>query len=266
MKLSVDILISLKGIIMKFRSLKVKPKIVITSILILLVISTSTVTTILVLKNIKDSNLQVEFFPKSMKSCPDHKAWLLAKVTSDNSNLNDSFAIQIEANTTVDLDYCLWNKTTNIRFMEIFVYPEIEHIGLHIEIKLTITSGNMEVSDSALVTVVNWTLIDSSYAETLLEPFISYFSEEKLLYQIDQNTTWEGIASGIEIIVVSHFLFKSELWEIEISWHVMIAPYDWVKIYLRNRSDFSPIWAGKIDSWSSNHTIIEIDPPPEVYR
>ena len=256
----------LQGNNMYSQTLKINKKLVITLSIIFTVVSASVLSTVLILNTKEKESLKVEFFPKSMKSCPYHQAWLIASVTSSDS-FREDFTLEIETNTSIDFNYFLWNTTTNQYLIEILVSPKIEHIGENIEISLSICSGDLTASDTSLITIVNWTLTDSSYAETLLEPFISYLSQEKLDFQINETTTWEGICSGIEILIVQHYLFKSEFWEIEVSWHVMIAPHDWVKIYLRRRSDFSPIWSGTIESWSSgNHTILETVPPETIYR
>jgi hypothetical protein len=202
-----------------------------------------------------------------MKSCPNHTAWLLVDLSSDKNSFENNFNFIIESNTTVPYEYNIWNNSAYSRLVEIFISPKQEHIGLVIEIILTANLSNLIVSDSAIVEVVNWTMIDSSYAEILLEPFISYLSENETSFQINENTSWGGISSGIEILIVQHYLFISEFWELEISWHVMIAPHDWVNVYLRERSDKSPIWAGMIESWSSgNLTVLEIEPPDQKYR
>ena len=235
---------------------------------IVTIISVSTVSIILISINInQDTDLQVEFFPKTMKSCPNHTAWLIANLSYLGDATDNAFSLNIETNTTIEYSYNLWNKTVESHLFEIFLTPTSEHLNLDIEVKLTVQFGDLKVSDTAIIRVVNWTLDDSDYAETIIEPFVSYFSQNKPDFQINENTTWEGISSGIEILIVEHFLFKSDLWELEVSWHVMIAPYDWVSVYLRQRSDFTPIWGGKIESWSNgNHTIVEVNQPTEVYR
>lgn len=52
------------------------------------------------------------------------------------------------------------------------------------------------------------------------------------------------------ILVVSHYLFFSEEWEMGLQWHIMIAPYDWARIYLRPRAEVQPTHAFEITSVS----------------
>ena len=78
--------------------------------------------------------------------------------------------------------------------------------------------------------------------------FTSYLALNYPNFGIDENTTWIGYVNAPMTLVVEHFLFISEKWELELSKHVMIPPYDWVQVYIRPRSQISSIWAGRIDS------------------
>jgi hypothetical protein len=52
---------------------------------------------------------------------------------------------------------------------------------------------------------------------------------------ISSETVWIGTIVNPRILVVMHYMFYSENWEMYVTWHVMIPPYDWTKIYLRPR-------------------------------
>jgi hypothetical protein len=46
-----------------------------------------------------------------------------------------------------------------------------------------------------------------------------------------------------------HYMFLSEDWEMYVTWHVMISPYDWARIYLRERyNQTTPTYAFEISS------------------
>ena len=69
------------------------------------------------------------------------------------------------------------------------------------------------------------------------------------------------------MLEVSHYLFLSESWEMGLSWHIMIAPYDWARIYLRPRSEVAPTAAFEISSVSDPASDPwPIVPPDEVDR
>ncbi|MFX1548412.1 MAG: hypothetical protein ACFFCU_19545, partial [Promethearchaeota archaeon] len=100
-----------------------------------------------------------------------------------------------------------------------------------------------------------------------LAPFITYFSLNKPDFNISSSTLWEITCNDAGFLVVEHCLLKSETWELELSWHVMIPPHDWVTVYLRPRSQIKPIWGGMIESWNiSNNLVFETDPPEHIFR
>ncbi len=68
-------------------------------------------------------------------------------------------------------------------------------------------------------------------------------------------------------LVVSHYLFFSEDWEMHVSWHIMVAPYDWARIDLRHRFDEeTPSYAFEISSVDAGSEPCPIDPPESVWR
>ena len=64
------------------------------------------------------------------------------------------------------------------------------------------------------------------------------------------------------ILVVSHYLFFSEDWEMGLMWHIMIAPHDWSRIYLRPRGEMAPTLAFEIPSVSDPTSSIRAIPVP----
>lgn len=52
---------------------------------------------------------------------------------------------------------------------------------------------------------------------------------------ITEETIWDGTIVRPHILVVMYYLFFSKQWEMGLRWHVMIPPYDFVEIYLRQR-------------------------------
>ncbi|MDO8361317.1 MAG: hypothetical protein Q7V88_00325 [Actinomycetota bacterium] len=83
-----------------------------------------------------------------------------------------------------------------------------------------------------------------------------------------------GLARGTPVaglLVVSHYAWFTDEYEVGLSWHIMIAPDDWAEIYLRPRDQLQPTRAFRLDSWSTaldggEYAITEVDPPVEVMR
>lgn len=87
-------------------------------------------------------------------------------------------------------------------------------------------------------------------------------------------TTAAGLAGGTPVaglLVVTHYAWFTDTYEIGLSWHVMIAPDDFSELYLRPRGSLVPTKAYRIDSWSTalaggEFTMTDIAPPVEVTR
>jgi hypothetical protein len=70
-----------------------------------------------------------------------------------------------------------------------------------------------------------------------------------------------------EWLIVAHYLFFSEEWEMHLEWHIMIPPYDWARIDLRKRiTEIKPSYAFEISSISANSEPIPIETPSEIWR
>lgn len=202
----------------------------------------------------------LEIVTKEMNSCPDSYAWFIVNISSKTQQKIPEIAIS--TNVTIETYYKLWSSTTP-SVLEVFLYPNDTHIEQTIKLEVEID----EVSDFALLNVLDWEGSEQEQAYEKLSPFIAYFSQNKTEFNINSTTLWKITCNDAGLLVVEHYLFKSESWELELSWHVMIPPYDWVRVYIRPRSQIKPIWGGEIESWSnSSSLVIEIDPPNQVFR
>ena len=99
-------------------------------------------------------------------------------------------------------------------------------------------------------------------AADLRQRFVTWLAAERPELGITVDTEWEGTIVRPGILVVMHYLFFSEAWEMGVSWHVMIPPHDWSRIYLRHRFDeTAPSLAFEIPSWSTATSVPrEVDP------
>ena len=104
-------------------------------------------------------------------------------------------------------------------------------------------------------------------AVEMRDRFIPWLTQNHPELGITTQTGWTGTIVTPHILVVTHYLFLTDEWEMEVRWHVMIPPYDWTVIYLRRRGvETRPSYAFKIDSVSGNTTPYMIDPPEAVWR
>jgi len=206
--------------------------------------------------------LTINFVPDYLNTIPNDVGWFLVEINTDRELRNAE--ITIHTNVSIETDYTFWPAT---KLIEVFVYPSTSNIDQCIEIQVTFSCDSLVAQDTALVYVWNWEGDDVSYASGMRDAFVKHLAENNPELGINETTTWTPIYNTAGIIIVTHYLFKSEQWEMELSWHVMIAPYDWAHVYLRQRCDLVPSWAGEITSWSTdNATIVEVEPPIEIWR
>lgn len=106
-------------------------------------------------------------------------------------------------------------------------------------------------------------------ASEMRDLFIPWLAENEPELGIDETTVWDGTIVKPHWLVVSHYLFFSDEWEMHVFWHVMIAPYDWAKIELRRRFEETlPTLAFEIPSVSAPEPmeVSEIEPEGILWR
>jgi hypothetical protein len=205
----------------------------------------------------------ITFHPSEMMSYPGQIAWLLAEVENTE---NSQFEVKTRDN--VPIEWNTWYRGNSSYLVEIFITPSISNIGSEIDIKLITTSESRVTTIGRYsLDVINWTSSTEANILAIRDHFIHYIETNTTFSNLNSSTTWSFCGSPAQILIVEHYLFRSEYWEIEVSRHVMIAPHDWVQIYIRPRNNTSPIWSARINSWSTDNTsIFEIAPPSEVFR
>lgn len=99
-----------------------------------------------------------------------------------------------------------------------------------------------------------------------LDLFLPYLAEQYPELGITPETEWQP-CYVVSPFIVTYYLFFSEEWELGLWWHVMIAPNDWARIYLRRRyQELAPSLAFEIPSLSAPQEPQQIEPPESIYR
>jgi hypothetical protein len=95
-------------------------------------------------------------------------------------------------------------------------------------------------------------------AEAIQIKFISWLTENHPEFGITEETVWTGTVVKPNILVVMHYLFFSDEWEMGLTWHVTIEPHNWARIYLRRRYfEMAPSQAFQLSSWTAENYIIQ---------
>lgn len=103
-------------------------------------------------------------------------------------------------------------------------------------------------------------------AQPHFERWLAWLIAEHPELGITTETTWDPEFVST-LLVVSHYAYWSDEWEMTIAWHNMIAPYDWSDVYLRHRgTEAAPALAFRIDSVSEGTEPYPTQPPEVVTR
>jgi len=150
---------------------------------------------------------------------------------------------------------------------EVVVIPAQASTGK--TIKVTITGNRGSSTDKKVVSfaVVEGEDDRQEYAVELLDRFVPWLATNHPELGITGDTAWNGTMVSPVWLVVSHYLFFSEEWEVHISWHIMVPPYDWAKIDLRHRFDeLEPSYAFEIASLNATSEPVPTELPETVWR
>jgi hypothetical protein len=150
---------------------------------------------------------------------------------------------------------------------EVVVIPAQASIGTRIEVTITGNRGSASDEKVAKFEVAEGEDDRQEYAEELLDRFVSWLATNHPELGITGDTAWNGTMVSPVWLVVSHYLFFSEEWEVHVSWHIMIPPYDWAKIDLRHRFDeLEPSYAFEISSVNATSEPVPTEVPETVWR
>lgn len=127
--------------------------------------------------------------------------------------------------------------------------------GVSVPIEVTLTRGGSTQTSEVTINVSRGedTLLEA--ATPLRDRFVDFLATEHPELGITADTEWTPTIVQPHILVVSHYLFFSEEWEMGLQWHIMIAPHDWARIYLRPRDGLQPTHAFEITSVSDAEVV-----------
>jgi hypothetical protein len=150
---------------------------------------------------------------------------------------------------------------------EVVVIPTQKSIGKTIKVTITGKQGNLTDKKVVSFKVAEGEDDRQEYAEELLDRFVSWLATNHPELGITEDTAWNGTMVSPVWLVVSHYLFFSEEWELHIEWHIMMPPDDWARIDLRHRFDeLQPSYAFEISSVNATSEPVPTEVPETVWR
>jgi hypothetical protein len=108
------------------------------------------------------------------------------------------------------------------------------------------------------VEVIPWGSPVPEVAETKREELVKWVEKEHPECGDLLRQKWVPYLTYPGILVVEHWTFLSENWEMRICFHVMIPPYDWSMILLRERGEWEPVLAAMREHNGTEYEIHEI--------
>jgi hypothetical protein len=191
----------------------------------------------------------------------------------------DDHPEQSPATVTVSADGATVSPTSTILagsdVREIVVAPaalaaaasEEQPVEARVPVVVTVARGDTRHRSVVTLRVTPGTDELEPAAREHLQRWVGWLAAEHPELGIGRDTAWTPSIVQPHILVVSHYLYFSPDWELGLTWHVMIPPHDWSRIYLRPRDEVAPALGFELPSVSDPTSIPrEIEPPPEVDR
>ena len=153
-------------------------------------------------------------------------------VTITDEGQTSEVAVEISA-TASSAEIIIYKKDiVEGQVAEVVVIPTQGSIGKTIEVTIQGSRGGLSDEEVISFEVVEGEDDRGEYVAELRDKFVSCLELNHPELGITSNTEWTGTVVSPQWLIVSHYLFFSEEWEMHVEWHVMIPPYDWAKIDL----------------------------------
>lgn len=149
---------------------------------------------------------------------------------------------------------------------EVTVVPDPVADLANLDIVVVGTRGEVRREVTRTLEVVAAAEFPREPADAHLARFTSWLAANRPALGITPETAWAW-SPGSWVLIVHHHAYLSADWELELSWHEMIPPSDWVRINLRHRwTETAPSLAFEITSAQAGGDPIEIEPESAVWR
>ena len=133
---------------------------------------------------------------------------------------------------------------------------------------VTITATRDGATQAATRSLPVFPMADERAADARphFERWVAWLAAEHPEHGITADAPYEPVFVST-LLVVSHYSYWFEGWEMTVAWHNMIPPDDWSEVHLRRRGvDMAPSIAYRQDSVSGGTEPREVAPPEVVVR
>lgn len=144
--------------------------------------------------------------------------------------------------------------------------PILSHLISRLFKRFDRKSGDVHLThiDETLILEIemfNWTSENLPEAIIKRDELIDWLETEHPEFGTFSGENWFAYITYPQHLIVEHWTFLYEKWEMRICYHVMIPPYDWSKVWLRPRGEVDAIFAAEHQSDGTTYEISVSDYP-----
>jgi hypothetical protein len=145
---------------------------------------------------------------------------------------------------------------------EVWVVPDAATEEATISTDITATRGGVVQTEKRTTRIMPFEDDRAEQAQPYFDMWVDWLAANHPEFGISKSTKWDS-SYVMALLIVSHYAYFSDEWEMKVSWHVMIAPDDFTEVYLRHRgTDTTWTHAFRMDSFTNKTTPKEITPDP----
>jgi hypothetical protein len=111
---------------------------------------------------------------------------------------------------------------------------------------------------SVEVEMIPWGPANPRDAIAKRDPLVEWIQQTHSEFGTFDDQEWYPYITYPGILVVEHWTFLNEEWEMRICFHVMIPPHDWSMIQLRRHGEWDPVFAARREHNGTDYEICEI--------
>lgn len=216
----------------------------------------------------KDEPFSLEVVPDYMEAIVGQRCVLLVELSEgkDGSPVDVSASVD---GAEVIVEYA---PLEDDEVAEVSIIPDSSSLkdtiwGDTITVMIKGERGSNQDSSTVMIYVTPGSDGRYEYACEVRDSFVRRLADSYPELGIDSQTEWTPTIVRPHILVVSHYLFFSDEWEMWVDWHVTIPPYDWTRMYLRRRGEeMAPSYAFEIASRTDWGDAYPITPPDSIVR
>ena len=149
---------------------------------------------------------------------------------------------------------------------EVWVVPDPSTVETTASVTITGTRGEETASEVRSLPVFPMVDERGGDAERYFRIWVDWLEAGQPELGITAATEWDPEFVST-LLVVSHYAYFSDEWEMTVAWHNMIPPDDWTEVHLRRRFvEARPSLAFRMDSVDGMTEPHPVEPPEVVVR